>query len=51
MYSHLISCGVIVRDRSREPGCSGCLRITVGTPEETLRLLSAIRTYNAEAAV
>jgi histidinol-phosphate aminotransferase len=51
MYSHLISRGVIVRDRSREPGCSGCLRITVGTPEENVRLLSAIRTYNAEAAV
>jgi len=26
--------GVVVRYRGGEPGCSGCLRITVGTEEE-----------------
>jgi histidinol-phosphate aminotransferase len=26
--------GVVVRFRGTEPGCEGCLRITVGTPDE-----------------
>lgn len=31
--------GVIVRFRGKEYGCTGCLRITVGTSEEVSRLL------------
>lgn len=31
--------GVVVRFRGNEFGCEGCLRITVGTPEEVDRLL------------
>lgn len=34
LYDELIAEGVIVRDRSRIKGCEGCLRITIGTPEE-----------------
>jgi histidinol-phosphate aminotransferase len=26
--------GVLVRDRSADPGCEGCVRITIGTPEQ-----------------
>ena len=39
VYGRLLAGGVIVRDRSRVPGCEGCLRITVGTPAENDRLL------------
>jgi histidinol-phosphate aminotransferase len=42
LYEKLIAEGIIVRDRSRIKGCEGCLRITVGTPEENDKLLAAI---------
>ncbi|KAK8159801.1 histidinol-phosphate aminotransferase [Phyllosticta citrichinensis] len=35
--------GVVVRFRGKELGCSGCLRITVGTETECSRFLSALR--------
>ncbi len=44
---HLIEKGVIVRDRSKEPGCSGCLRFTVGLPIENKRLIEALKTYKS----
>ncbi|KAK0645675.1 histidinol-phosphate aminotransferase [Cercophora newfieldiana] len=34
--------GVVVRFRGKEHGCEGCLRITVGTGEETARFLKAV---------
>ena len=34
LYEYLIARELIVRDRSRTPGCEGTLRITIGTPEE-----------------
>ncbi|KAG6033826.1 hypothetical protein E4U40_004900 [Claviceps sp. LM458 group G5] len=34
---------VVVRFRGKEPGCEGCLRITVGTEEEVTRLVGALR--------
>lgn len=45
MYQYLINNGVIVRNRSRLPGCKGCLRITIGTPEENLRTIQLIKDY------
>ena len=42
IYSALIEQKVIVRDRSRVAGCEGCLRITIGTPEENDLLLQII---------
>ena len=39
LYEYLISRELIVRDRSRTPGCEGTLRITIGTPEENNRLI------------
>jgi len=39
IYNQLIERGIIVRDRSGMPGCAGCLRITIGTPEENRRLI------------
>jgi histidinol-phosphate aminotransferase len=35
--------GILVRDRSRDYGCEGCVRITLGTAEHTDRLLAALR--------
>lgn len=38
MRSH----SVLVRDRSSDPGCDGCVRITMGTSEHTERGLAAL---------
>ena len=45
LYDALISAGVIVRNRSRIPGCAGCLRITVGTPSENARMLETVKNF------
>lgn len=43
LYDCLIAGGVIVRNRSRVPGCENCLRITLGTPEENDRMLALVK--------
>ncbi len=43
IYEHLVKQGIIVRNRNRVAGCEGCLRITVGTPQENQRLLQALQ--------
>lgn len=45
MYEHLLDDGIIVRNRTRVVGCEGCLRITIGLPEENDSLLSSLKTY------
>ena len=35
--------GVLVRDRSADPACEGCVRVTLGPPEHTDRLLRVLR--------
>jgi histidinol-phosphate aminotransferase len=35
--------GILVRDRSCDPGCEGCVRITLGATEHTDQLISALR--------
>jgi histidinol-phosphate aminotransferase len=35
--------GVLVRDRSNDPGCDGCVRITVGTRQQMARGIDALR--------
>ena len=42
-YAHLLADGIIVRNRSRVPLCAGCLRLTVGLPEENDRLLASLQ--------
>jgi histidinol-phosphate aminotransferase len=34
--------GILVRDRSRDYGCQGCVRITLGSKEQTQKLLTAL---------
>jgi histidinol-phosphate aminotransferase len=35
--------GILVRDRHSDPGCDGCVRLTVGTEEHTETLIVALR--------
>jgi histidinol-phosphate aminotransferase len=48
LYDYLAQQGIIVRNRSRMPGCAGCLRITIGTPEENEELFQALVRYHPE---
>ena len=43
VYDYLLANGVIVRNRSKLKGCEGCLRITVGTPEENARVVELLK--------
>jgi histidinol-phosphate aminotransferase len=42
--------GVLVRDRSADPGCDGCVRITLGTVEQTMCGLAALEASLKEIA-
>lgn len=42
--------GILVRDRSQDPGCDGCVRITLGTTEHTERGLAALEKCLKEIA-
>lgn len=46
IYDYLISHGVIVRNRHKVKGCEGCLRITIGTPDENTRVIELLNKYN-----
>jgi histidinol-phosphate aminotransferase len=35
--------GILVRDRNSDPGCEGCVRLTVGSREHTRILIAALR--------
>lgn len=48
VYERLLAGEIIVRNRSKVPGCDGCLRITVGTPAENDRLLRLLSSSVAE---
>lgn len=45
LYDSLAGGGIIVRNRSRETHCNGCLRITVGTRDENNRLIELLKSY------
>lgn len=47
LYHYLTNHGVIVRDRSTQLHCEGCLRLTVGTNEENLQLIELIAKYQS----
>lgn len=46
-YDALVNQGIIVRDRSKVTLCEGCLRITIGTPQENEILLAALKALNS----
>jgi len=49
IYNHLVGQGIIVRDRSKVELCEGCLRITVGTPEENTVLIAQLESLKLKA--
>ena len=46
-YTQLVGQGIVVRNRSSQPLCENCLRITVGTEGENTRLLQAMKELSA----
>lgn len=48
IYEYLSDEGIVVRDRSDQLHCEGCLRITVGTREQNDMLLHALKKYSEE---
>ena len=45
LYDYLVQHQVIVRNRSNQPLCTGCLRISVGTESENHRLIDLMKTF------
>ena len=45
IYNYLVQKGIIVRNRTKVELCEGCLRITVGTPEENAILLQTLKVF------
>lgn len=41
-YNELIEKGIVIRNRTTQPGCKNCLRFTVGTPEENKILIDTL---------
>lgn len=42
-YEQLLKAGIVVRNRSSQPLCENCLRITVGTKSENEKLIKALK--------
>lgn len=47
VYDYLLGKGIVVRDRSSVQLCEDCLRITVGTPEENIALITKLGAFSA----
>jgi histidinol-phosphate aminotransferase len=43
--------GILVRDRSADEGCAGCVRISLGRREHVTRLLHALGTVFEELGI
>jgi len=46
IYKKLAENGISVRDRSNQPKCDNCLRLTIGLPEENNKLLNVLSGQN-----
>ena len=44
-YKQLIEAGIVVRNRSKEPLCEQCLRVTVGTQKENEKLIDTLKSF------
>ncbi len=51
IYQFLVTQGIIVRDRSKVELCEGCLRITIGTPEENVLLIKALKKFQESGKI
>ena len=45
LYQYLSAKKIIVRNRSKEPLCENCIRVTVGTPDENEILIETLKKY------
>ena len=45
LIEFLAARGFLVRDRSSEPGCEGCLRLTAGVVDDTRRCLAEVEAF------
>ncbi len=45
LHAFLISKKIIVRNQSSQPLLQNCLRITIGTPDENIRLIEALKSF------
>ena len=50
LYDYLIANKIIVRNRDKVALCKGCLRITVGLPEENRHLIETLKNYEEETS-
>jgi histidinol-phosphate aminotransferase len=46
VYDYLLTKGIVVRNRTTQPGCHNCLRISVGTAQENQALVAALQDYS-----
>ena len=42
-YNQLIEKGIVIRNRTTQPGCENCLRLTVGTANENKKLIKVMK--------
>ncbi|MEO6588553.1 MAG: histidinol-phosphate transaminase [Pyrinomonadaceae bacterium] len=49
VYNFLLAEKIVVRNRNNVELCEGCLRITIGTPDENENLLKALEKFTTEA--
>lgn len=50
LYDYLIANKIIVRNRDKVALCKGCLRMTVGTPDENHKLIETLKNYEKKAS-
>lgn len=44
-YNELIAQGIVIRNRTTQPLCHNCLRLTIGTEIENTKLIEALKNY------
>lgn len=42
-YNELIAKGIVIRNRTTQPLCDNCLRLTVGTEQENMKLIEVLK--------
>ena len=42
-YDELIAQGIVIRNRTTQPLCENCLRLTIGTESENKKLIEALQ--------
>jgi len=45
LYHFLLKKGIVARNRNKQFRCKGCIRFTIGTPDENIKLVEALNEY------